>query len=117
MARGRAKANRQLKDISEVILAEWYRVLPVTKGDPIAKMDRNSLTAAFSEIIELADEGLIRHKHLVEAVLDEIDSPLKILVPLPPYGVASKAELDRYLEDNDDFAVGMAVATLFGCGR
>jgi hypothetical protein len=117
MARVRGRPTRQLTELSEVILAEWYRVLPAKKGDPIAQMDKNALTAAFSEVIDLGDEGLIRHGNRVEAVIDEEKRPLKLLVPLPPYGITSKEELDDYLEANDDFKVGMAVAMLFGCGR
>jgi hypothetical protein len=117
MARGRARPGRRLTEISEVIVAEWFRVLPDIPGDPITDMDQNSLTAAFSEIVNLNDPGLSRHKNLVEAVLDKRDEPLKILVPLPPFGVTSKLQLQNYLEDNDDFIVGMATATLFGCGR
>ena len=109
MARARAKKNRKLIEIAEVIAAEWYRVLPEIAGDPIQTMDAFALSAAFNDIVDSATG--------VEAVLDEVGKPLKIVVPLPPHKVRSKEELRQYLEDNGDFFVGMGTAVLFGCGR
>lgn len=111
MARARPRAGREASEISEVIVAEWYRILPDesvadTSDYPLA-MDVNALSAAFNFII---DEVCV-------AVPDEAGKPLKIIVPLPPAGVVTKQDLERYLRRNGDFLPGMGAAVLFGCGR
>jgi hypothetical protein len=99
MARGRIRRQHRLTEIGEVIVAEWYRVL--TSGD--SSIDGPALTAAFSRIIDLTDPGLTRHNNKVVAVPDVVNSPMKIVVPLPPYGVNSVGQLDNYLDENFDF--------------
>jgi hypothetical protein len=114
MARARAKRDRQLAEIADVIAAEWFRVLPEAPGGPIRDMDPAALTAAFNSIL---DVSTTRHKGLAVAVLDKVGEPLKIIVPLPPEGVKSKGDLQDYLKKNGDFRTGMGAASLFGCGR
>jgi hypothetical protein len=114
MARGRAKKGRRLSEISETIVAEWFRVLPETEGDTIERMDAFSLTAAFNDILEKAKD-VDGNTLDWQAVPDEPKKPFKIIVPLPP--AKSKQGLVDYLEKNGDFIDGMGVAVLFGCGR
>ena len=104
MARARPKANRRLSEVANLIIAEWYRVLPETATGPILPMDAHSLTAALNQVL---DEPC-------QAVLDE-PSLIKIAIPLPP--ATTKVGLDVYLQNNVDFVVGMSNATIFGCGR
>jgi hypothetical protein len=68
-------------------------------------MDAFALSAAFNQILE----------ERCQAVLDVAGQPIKIIVPLPP--VASRQELDKYIERNGDFAAGMGAAVIFGCGK
>lgn len=105
MARARPRRRRRLSEIGEVILAEWYRVLPEKSGDPVLPMDPNALSAAFNNIVEAK----------CIAVLDNEPGFTKILVPWPP--ATSRDELDEYMRKNSDFISGMGVAALFGCGR
>lgn len=106
MARAGTRKGRSAKDIAEVIVAEWFRVLPSANEprDPW-EMDSNSLTAAFNEIL---DEPCV-------AIVDKKGLPLNIAVPMPP--VKTKEELLEYLNRNKDFFVGLGTASLFGCGR
>jgi hypothetical protein len=111
MARARTRPGRTSSEISEVILAEWFRILPDASltdrtGYPLA-IDINALSAAFNFII---DEPCI-------AVPDVAGQPLKIIVPLPPQTVETKQDLEAYLRRNGDFVPGMGAAVLFGCGR
>jgi hypothetical protein len=117
MARARARKKRRLREIAEVIVAEWYRVLPDQSDidQTIKPMDKNSLTAALNNILD--PNSLERHGGQAEAVLDQENYPLKVVVPLPPHGVGTKQQLDGYLEQNGDFFEGMGAASLFGCGR
>lgn len=112
MARARTREGRHSSEISNIILAEWYRVMPLTGSiteDDIQKMDMSALTAAFNAIIE--------GDRVCKAVLDGDgeNSPLIFVVPRPPR--TTRAELDRYVERNGDFQMGMGAAILFGCGR
>ena len=97
-----------MSDIADVILAEWFRVLPETGTGDQHPMDEESLTVAFNQILDV---------HCI-AVLDgegtEAD-PIKIVVPRPPRD--NQQELRTYLENNSDFRVGMGPASIFGCGR
>jgi len=104
MARARPKPNRRLTEIADAILAEWYRVLPDTSGTPLT-MDMDALTAAFNEVLDTP----------CQAIPDEVGKPIKIVVPLPP--VDSRAKLNTYIAQNDDFLVGMGAAVIFGCGK
>ncbi|ESY10527.1 hypothetical protein NKI46_29425 [Mesorhizobium sp. M0615] len=105
MARARAKRNRQQTEIAQAIIAEWFRVLPESSGS-IGAMDEYSLTAAFNDILD-------------RPALAIIDDPtvVKIVVPLPPAGIATRDQLRDYLARNQDFVAGMSAAALFGCGR
>jgi len=103
MARARPKPNRRLTEIADAILAEWYRVLPPVSGGTILTMDMDALTAAFNEVLDTP----------CQAIPD--GDPIKIVVPLPP--VDSRAKLNAYIAQNDDFLVGMGAAVIFGCGK
>lgn len=105
MARARARRDQSLTAIADIILAEWYRVLPEQPGEPRLPMDAFALTTAFNQIL---DEPC-------QVILDEDDQPIKIVVPLPPVG--SRPALDTYIRNNRDFRQGMGVALLFGCGK
>jgi hypothetical protein len=112
MARGRVRPDRNSKEISDAILAEWYRVLPNDPGSgktppPPLEMDDMALTAAFNLVLD--------DQSKCQVVLDEPDKPIKVVVPLPP--VATREKLVEYIENNVDFQQGMGVAILFGCGR
>jgi hypothetical protein len=111
MARGKVRPDRSAKEISNAIIAEWYRVLPNKPvSGPIPKpldMDALALTAAFNLVLD--DDSRC------QVVLEEEGKPLKIVVPLPP--VQTREELQKYIEKNVDFQQGMGVALLFGCGR
>lgn len=107
MARAGTRKGRSAKDIAEVIVAEWFRVLPST-AEPMRdpwEMDSNSLTAAFNEIL---DEPCV-------AIVDKKGLPLNITVPMPP--AKTREALLEYLNKNEDFFVGLGSASLFGCGR
>ena len=110
MARARVRANRTARDLSDVILAEWYRVLPPASvgGDPLP-MDANALTGAFNQILDPMDQ--------CQVILDVKSEPLRIVAPLPPHNVRTREDLEAYLERNSDFRQGMGLAMLFGCGR
>jgi hypothetical protein len=105
MARARVRPNKSLAAISDIILAEWYRVLPEDPGGQTLAMDPFALTTAFNQI--LLDP--------CQVILDEENQPFKIVVPLPP--VTHRAELDTYLQNNVDFRGTMGVALVFGCGK
>ncbi len=105
MARARARRDQSLTAIADIILAEWYRVLPERPGEPMLPMDAFALTAAFNQILE----------EPCQVILDEENQPIKIVVPLPPVG--SRRALDTYIRNNRDFRQGMGVALLFGCGK
>jgi hypothetical protein len=105
MARARVRGNQSLSAIADIILAEWYRVLPDQPGGPILQMDPFALTAAFNQVLD----------DPCEVILDELEKPIKIVVPLPP--VKSRPALDTYIRNNKDFRQGMGVALLFGCGK
>lgn len=107
MARARPRPGRRSSEISQVIIAEWFRILPDTTGGSIDDVDVNSLSAAFSNIIDAS----------CVAVPDKLGEPLKIIVPRPPEGVRTKSELQAYLLRNGDLIPGMGAAALFGCGR
>src|SRR5947207_1330065 len=113
MARARAKPDRKLSEIAQVIVAEWYRVLS-DNPDKILKMDAAALSAAFNAILEDPEPDPKKQKGF-QAILDEENSPLKIVVPLPPR--KTRDELTTYLQNNGDFFAGMGAAVLFGCGR
>ena len=113
MARARARPDRNLTEIADAILAEWYRVMPptgqITEAD-IQRMDMASLSAAFTAVVE---EGMV-----CRALLDGDGSaakPLLIVVPRPP--AKTRDELDQYVRRNQDFRSGMGAAVLFACGR
>jgi hypothetical protein len=108
MARARVKRDRKNTDIADAIIAEWYRILPDPNETSTRTMDANALTAAFNRIID---------NQRCQAILDEKDKPIKIVVPLPPPQVTNREQLLNYLMENDDFRQGMAAAVLFGCGR
>ena len=105
MARARARPNKSLTEIADIILAEWYRVLPDQPGVPPLLMDEYALTAAFNQVLD----------RRCQAVLDEENQPIKIIVPLPP--VKTRAELDDYVRRNGDFRNGVGAAVVFGCGK
>jgi len=115
MARALAQQGRQLSEIGDLFLAEWYRVLPDHSGsspaDPLTlggKMDLAALTAALNQILDAN----------CEAILDgngSATAKLKIVVPLPP--VTDRQELKNYLKYNTDYARGMGAAVVFGCGK
>jgi len=107
MARARPRKNKSLTSLSNIILAEWYRVLPDQPGGPVLPMDAFALTAAFNQIL---DESMP-----CQVVLDVEGEPIKIVVPLPP--VRDRPALDRYIRNNKDFRSGMGVAVVFGCGK
>ncbi|MGE0005116.1 MAG: hypothetical protein AB7S92_05950 [Parvibaculaceae bacterium] len=112
MARGKVRPDRSAKEISDAILAEWYRVLPEgpdANGDIPAplEMDKHALTAAFNLILDDSSR--------CQVILDEKDKPIKVVVPFPP--AKTRAELLKYIQENADFQQGMGVAILFGCGR
>jgi hypothetical protein len=107
MARARVKHGRKLADITQAIVAEWYRVLPDAQGEEILPMDEYALTAAFNAIL---DQDCV-------AVLDAKDGPIHIAVPFPPSNVDTRDKLMIYLDKNHDFWEGMGAAVLFGCGR
>jgi hypothetical protein len=104
MARARVKRSRQQTEIAEVIIAEWFRILPETLGDPRAAYDVNSLKAAFSDIIE-------------QQCRVEFDAPDQIVIVVPQPPAPTKSLLRDYLTRNEDFLQGMSAAVLFGCGR
>lgn len=104
MARARVKTDRRITDIADVIISEWFRILPASSGAPLP-MDKNSLQAAFNQILDAP----------CEVILDVEGQPIKIVVPVPP--AASRTALIQYLDNNKDFQQGMGVAMLFGCGR
>ena len=105
MARARARPNKSLTEIADIILAEWYRVLPDQPGGKQLTMDAYALTAAFNQVLD----------RRCQAVLDEDGQPIKIIVPLPP--VETRAELDDYVRQNGDFRNGVGSALVFGCGK
>jgi|ERR1700674_5689199 hypothetical protein len=108
MARARAKQDKNLSEIADVILAEWYRVLPDIGSTAPLTMDSAALTAAFNQILNTP----------CIAVLDGAGTaadPLKIVVPQPP--VRNRQLLDNYIKNNSDFRLGMGAAVIFGCGR
>ena len=105
MARARARRDQSLTAISDIILAEWYRVLPDQPGGQPLEMDAFALTAAFNQILDKP----------CEVILDQRDQPIKIVVPLPP--VDSRPALDLYIRNTKDFRHGMGVALVFGCGK
>jgi hypothetical protein len=105
MARAKAKHNRQQTEIAQAIIAEWFRVLPESSGAPL-EMDSYSLTAAFDDILDRPAKAIIDDENFVV-----------IVVPRPPAGVTTKAQLKDYLTRNQDFVAGMSAAALFGCGR
>jgi hypothetical protein len=109
MARGRVRRDRRNTDIADVVIAEWFRILPATGTGALLKMDANSLTAALNQILEEADR--------CQVVTDDENAPIKIVIPLPPKKVKNRQDLLLYLQDNDDFRQGMGAAALFGCGR
>jgi hypothetical protein len=107
MARARVRITKQHNEIARVIIAEWLRILPETNPAlPAKPMDANALTAAFNSILE----------EPCQVVLDE-ENLVKIAVPRPPLGVRTQAQLQTYLDNNNDFIPGMSAAVLFGCGR
>jgi len=107
MARAGTRKGRSAKDLAEVIVAEWFRVLPseTEQAREPWEMDANSLTAAFNEIL---DEPCV-------AIVDKKGQPLNIAVPMPP--AKTREALLEYLGKNQDFFVGLGTASLFGCGR
>lgn len=107
MARARPRKNKSLTALSNIILAEWYRVLPDQPGGPILPMDAFALTAAFNQILDESTP--------CQVILDIEGEPIKIVVPLPP--VKDRLALDRYIRNNKDFRAGMGVAVVFGCGK
>lgn len=114
MARARPKNHRRSSDIAELIVAEWYRILPYRgQGATNLEIDVASLTAALNNILNVS----ARHGGVAIAVPDVEGQPLKVIIPLPPEGVADREALDEYLARNQDFFDGMGAASLFGCGR
>ena len=107
MARGKIKEGRVSAELSDVIIAEWFRVLPDVDGQGILGMDVNALTAAFNSI--LGDDSPC------QVILDVAGEPINIVVPRPP--ATTRDKLKDYLEKNGDFRQGMGAAVLFGCGR
>jgi hypothetical protein len=108
MARGELRPGRTLAELSDVIIAEWFRILPDTPDGRFKDMDLNALTAAFNLI--LGDDSRC------QAIADMENQPIRLVVPLPPKKTRAE-ELESYLEENDDFRQGMGAAVLFGCGR
>jgi hypothetical protein len=120
MARARIKRDKTAADLSDIILAEWFRLLdptePTTPAGKAAAMARfvanadiDSLSAAFGKVLDNA---------VCEAVIDgdgSVAAPVKIIVPRPPR--LGQKELYDYLDSNSDFRAGMGAAILFGCGR
>ena len=102
MARANTRRQKSLTALSDIILAEWYRVLATGTS-----MDAGALTTAFNQILDEATP--------CQVILDEPGQPIKIVVPLPP--VDTTAELDDYVLRNRDFRHGMGVALVFGCGK
>ncbi len=107
MARGKVRPGRVSSELADVIVGEWFRILPDTADGSFKEMDLNAVTAAFNLI--LGDDSRC------QAIPDEEGKPIKIVVPLPPK--KTRAELETYLKNNSDFRQGMGAAVLFGCGR
>ena len=105
MARARVRPDQSLAAIADIILAEWYRVLPDQPTRPPLAMDPFALTTAFNQV--LLDP--------CQVILDQPGQPVKIVVPLPP--VPDRAALDVYVQNNRDFRQGIGVALVFGCGK
>lgn len=105
MARGKIKQGRVSAELSDVIIAEWFRILPEVEGQGILPVDVHSLTAAFNAILDSP----------CTVVLDVEGKPINIVVPFPP--AKTRQKLKEYLEKNGDFRQGMGAAVLFGCGR
>ena len=105
MARARVRQGQSLAAIADIILAEWYRVLPDQPGGPILDMDLFALTTAFNQVLD----------DPCEIIVDEKGKPIKIVVPLPP--VDDRPALDVYVQNNREFRQGMGVALVFGCGK
>ena len=52
MARGKIKEGRRSTELSDVIIAEWFRIRPETEGQGTLPVDVNALTAAFNAILD-----------------------------------------------------------------
>lgn len=104
MARfGKKKETTNLEQIADLIIAEWFRVVPDGPGD-ILEMDTNALTAALNNILDVPCQAVPDKKNLVHVV-----------IPYPPK--TTRAELEEYLAENSQFKKKMTDATIFGCGR
>ena len=103
MARFGKKPGKDLEVIADLIIAEWFRVVPVDPG-PILEMDTNALTAALNNLLDVPCQAVPDKENLVH-----------IVIPYPPK--KTRAELETYLNSHNQFRKDMTEATLFGCGR
>lgn len=104
MARfGKKNSTTDLEQIADLIIAEWFRVVPDGPGD-ILEMDTNALTAALNNILDVPCQAVPDKEDLVHVV-----------IPYPPR--KTRAELEEYLDQNGQFRTKMTDATIFGCGR
>lgn len=105
MARfGKKKQDTDLEQIAQVIVAEWFRIVPEDPGGTVLEMDTNALTAALGNLLDLPCQAVPDKENLVH-----------IVIPYPPK--TNRAELEEYLAENNQFKQKMTQATLFGCGR
>ena len=108
MPRARPKHAGTEEIIGDIIIAAWFEALPDQVGDPIANLDPDELSAAFSRVLDTP----------ARAVID--DPPDLVHIPVPPPPARSKDELITYLHDHHStagrpFTKDLAVALLFGC--
>jgi hypothetical protein len=104
MARFGGKPNKDLEEIADLIIAEWFRVVPENPGEDVLEMDINALTAALNNLLDLPCRAVADEENLVH-----------VIIPYPP--AKTRAELEDYLTKNGQFKKKMTEATLFGCGR
>lgn len=105
MARfGKKNQDTDLEEIAEVIIAEWFRIVPQNAGGTVLEMDTNALTAALRNILDVPCQAVPDKENLVHVV-----------IPYPP--ATNRADLEDYLANTSQFKQKMTQATLFGCGR
>lgn len=104
MARFGKKPGKNLEEIADLIVAEWFRVVPEGPGEDILEMDTNALTAALNNLLDVPCQAVPDKEDLVHVV-----------IPYPPG--KTRAELEQYLAENNQFRKKMTEASFFGCGR
>lgn len=115
MARAVMRDNRQPWEIGQAIVAAWFKVLQVP-GGRLEEADAIELKRVFEEIFATP---------IADVVLDPQDPAdgIKILVPQPPDGIKTQADLIDYLAKFHNatqprhFHEELGDVVIFGCGK